>query len=421
MKPTVLMLGWEYPPMINGGLGIASMGLAKALSEEIPVHLILPNAHPEQETEGVNIIGLDKIDLETLWEKNKVYYENRLQDLRLSYVNVPLSGYETTQELVLEEDPPLPLPPRFFVLKELYGQELPRRILDYSEISIRLTAELDFDIIHAHDWMTFIAAMEIKRETQKPLVLHVHSLEYDRGGAESKNWVFQLEKQAFEIADLILPVSHYTAEVIREHYGIDPKKIKAVHNAIEPLNPYRKDKHFKGKLVSFIGRLTHQKGPEHFFNMAMEILKQMDGVRFVVAGKGDALSALLDKASAAHIGDKFHFTGFLGHAMVLELLAMSDLCVMPSASEPFGLVALEATQMGVPCIIPFQSGAAEVLLNTPKFQAGDIENMAAQSCHILQDDAYREELVRKNQEDIKDISWEKVAQKILNYYKALLV
>lgn len=421
MKPTVLMLGWEYPPVINGGLGIASMGLATALSKLLPVHLILPQTPTIQtEEEGdMQVIGLDQVVTEDLWENTETVYEERIQDLRLSYANIPLSGYETPEELEEKEEEISQMPRRFFALKDLYGRDLPRRILDYSEISIQLAEKLDFDLIHAHDWMTFVAGMELKKKTGKPLVLHVHSLEYDRGDALQKNWVFHLEKQAFEMADLIIPVSHYTAELIREHYGIDAKKIKAIHNALSPVKEYRREKPFKDKLVSFVGRLTSQKDPDSFFEMAMEILEQMDGVRFVVAGKGQALDRLLDKVSQAWIGDKFHFAGFLSREKTLDLLAMTDVCVMPSISEPFGLVALEATQMGAPCVIPYQSGVSEVLLHTPKFQAGNVQEMAALTLSLLQNPAYHDEILQKNKASIKELTWEVAAAKIKHLYDSL--
>ncbi|MEL6256017.1 MAG: glycosyltransferase family 4 protein [Bacteroidota bacterium] len=420
MNPSVLMLGWEYPPLINGGLGLASMGLAEALSELTTVQLILPKSQKETKEQKIKIIGLDQIDLEELWDPEESRYVEKLQDLRLSYVNIPLSGYQTFEQevMVLEEEEKMPA--RFFELQELYGRNLPRKIIDYSEICIRLAEELEFDLIHAHDWMTFPAAMEIHKQTGKPLVLHIHSLEYDRGGAESKNWVFDLERNAMQEADLVFTVSHYTAEIVRKEYGIQKQKIQVVHNAIEKLIPYRREKPFKDKLVSFIGRVESQKGPEYFFQMAMEVLARRDGVRFVMAGKGSLMGKVMDQVSSALIGDKFHFSGFMDRSQVLDLLAMSDVVVMPSDSEPFGLVALEATQMGVPCIVPFQSGISEILLETPKFQAGDSSLMAEQVLDLLGNPEHHSSVVDANQKAIAELSWEKIAQKVVGLYKKLL-
>ncbi|MDW3648148.1 MAG: glycosyltransferase family 4 protein [Bacteroidia bacterium] len=420
MNPSVLMLGWEYPPLINGGLGLASMGLAEALSELTSVQLILPNSQADSDEQKIKIIGLDQIDLEELWDPEDSRYVEKLQDLRLSYVNIPLSGYQSFEQevMVLEEEEKMPA--RFFELRELYGRNLPRKIIDYSEICIRLAEDLEFDIIHAHDWMTFPAALEIHKQTGKPLVLHIHSLEYDRGGPESKNWVFQLEQKAMQDADMVFTVSHYTAEIARQEYGIKKRKIRVVHNAIEKIKAYRREKPFKDKLVSFVGRLESQKGPEYFFQMAMEILARKDSVRFVMAGKGSLMAKVMDQVSSALIGDKFHFTGFMDRPQVLDLMAMTDVFVMPSDSEPFGLVALEATQMGVPCIVPFQSGISEIFLETPKFQAGDSGLMAEQVLELLDNPEYHQSVLDANQTAIAELSWEKIAEKVISLYKKLL-
>ncbi|MEM8887711.1 MAG: glycosyltransferase family 4 protein, partial [Bacteroidota bacterium] len=403
-----------------GGLGLASMGLAEALSELTPVQLILPKSQPESAEEKIKIIGLDQIDLEELWDSEDSRYVEKLQYLRLSYVNIQLSGYQSFEQevMVLEEEEKLPA--RFFELRELYGRNLPRKIIDYSEICIRLAEDLEFDLIHAHDWMTFPAAMEMQKQSGKPLVLHVHSLEYDRGGPASKNWVFDLEQKAMEAADMIFTVSHYTAEIVRKEYGIEKKKIRVVHNAIEKLKAYRREKPFKDQLVSFVGRVESQKGPEYFFQMAMEILARKDGVRFVMAGKGSLMGKVMDQVSSALIGDKFHFTGFMDRPQVLDLLAMTDVFVMPSDSEPFGLVALEATQMGVPCIVPFQSGISEILLETPKFQAGDSNLMAEQVLELLNNPEYHGSVLAANQDAIAELSWEKIAKRVISLYKKLL-
>lgn len=417
MNASVLMLGWEFPPMINGGLGVASMGLAEALAKQTKVQLILPTHPSLQKETDLEILGLDQMDMSELQEVLPHFSEEKLQDLRLSYIPIPLMGYESFEQLQQEEEEILP--PRFFELKQLYGRDLPRKIIEYSELCLKLAEDLEFDLIHAHDWMTFPAALELQRKTGKALVLHIHSLQSDRNPEDAKNWIAELEKMAMDAADLVIAVSHYTAEQIRQRYKISKKKIAVVHNAIAPIEAYKKEKNFKEKLICFIGRLEKQKGPQYFFEMAMKILAKKDGVRFVMAGKGSEMDTIMDQVSTAHIGDKFHFTGFLDREKVMDLLSISDVCVMPSASEPFGLVALEASQMKVPCLIPFQSGAAEVLLDTPKFQIGDIQTMADLCIHLLSDPDYYQAVVSKNHQAAAGLSWEGIARKICELYKKL--
>ena len=434
----VLMLGWEFPPFVNGGLGVASHGLAEALSPHIDLNILVPRADSSDVAAkaNINILGLNKVDLKKLWKETTPRAYDRLRDVRLAYVDVHLAGYERVREETYPDPPALHSftverfwqltqktrenPVHNFNLKELYGDDLFERIREYSNICLRISQTLDFDIVHAHDWMTFLAALEIKSHRNCPLVLHVHSLEYDRNGPERKGWVYQLERHAMEEADAIIPVSEYTAQIIGEHYQIPGEKIFPVHNAIKPEEKVRKKPVFPDKLVVFMGRLAMQKGPHYFFDAAYKVLEQMDGVRFIMAGSGQEMPQIIERVSKARIGDKFHFTGHLSPEKARHLLSMTDVFVMPSESEPFGLVAIEAAQMGVPLIISNNSGAAEVLPNALSTDPGDTDKIAGYIISLLKHPNLAKELVEKNQKDIDSLSWEVAALKVLDIYQNLL-
>jgi glycosyltransferase involved in cell wall biosynthesis len=281
--------------------------------------------------------------------------------------------------------------------------------------AIALTKE--FDVIHAHDWMTMIAGMEIKARTGKPLVVHVHSLEYDRSGEDSRGWVYQVEKKGMESADVLMPVSEYTAKIIEEHYKIDKNKISTVHNGIRKVTPFRSEPKFPEKIVLFVGRLTRQKGPEHFLDIASKVIEKEKNVRFIMAGTGDYYRQLLEKSAYRELSDRFHLTGFLNSEKLNNLLSMSDVYCMPSVSEPFGLSAVEAVQFGVPCVISKQSGVAEVLNGSLKFDFWDITKASDYIINLLSDNTLRDRVVSDGQRDLQHISWDISAEKVINAYR----
>ena len=275
---------------------------------------------------------------------------------------------------------------------------------------------MDFDIIHCHDWMTFPAAMLVKQQSKKPLVVHVHSLEYDRSGPESKNWVFDIEKEAMSKADIVVPVSNYTGSIAQEHYGIAAAKIFPVHNGADTVEVFKVKNEFPEKLVLFLGRVTGQKGPQYFLDIASKVLQHAPNVRFVMAGTGDQLRDLIENGAYKNIGTKFHFTGFLTKEKVHKLLSMTDVYCMPSVSEPFGLSALEAAQFGIPCVISKQSGVSEVLFGALKADFWDIEKMASHIITLLQNNSLKDALVKDAFNDLKNCTWDKAAEKILPLY-----
>lgn len=427
-KLKVLMLGWEFPPVINGGLGVACYGLSKALSKYADISLIIPKGDPNFLMNNVETIGLNNIDIENLKIQSSTSAYKFLSDV--DFIDANLMPYESKDLGVLSKqyattDTAL-IKQRIkkdigvFDTNDLYDGALGERVQNFAKLAVIIASQKDFDVIHAHDWMTFVAGMEIKAATGKPLLLHVHSLEVDRNGPDSKGWIYQVEKSAMEYADIIVPVSHYTAGVIKTFYGISPEKIFPVHNGIDQVQAYRSESSLPEKIVLFLGRITGQKGPEYFFETASKVLEFMPNVRFVMAGSGNMMKGIIENSAYKHLGNKFHFTGFLSQERVRYLLSIADVYVMPSVSEPFGLSALEAAQFGVPCVISKQSGVAEVLPSALKADFWDVDKMAGNIISILKYKGLRDQLVKDAYHDLSKISWEDTAKNIMEIYDSKL-
>jgi len=428
------MLGWEFPPLINGGLGIACLGLGRALAKHVDLTFILPQTDPAYFVDQVNFIGLNHLteqDLESMsqTEELRTFAEVDLITANLQpyldaapetsgRVSTERTGSETiTQYEKFKEETGLAL---FADKGTLYGEDVNARVVAYARAAAALAENRDFDLIHAHDWMTFLAGMEIKARTGKPLVLHVHSLSYDRSGPEARGWVFEIEKQAMEAADLIIPVSHYTGTICSGHYGIKESKIHPVHNGADPVDAFRAEKTFPEKLVLFLGRVTGQKGPRFFLEIAAKVLEQNRNVRFVMAGTGERLRELIEYGAFRDVGDRLHFTGFLTRDKVNDLLSMTDVYCMPSVSEPFGLSALEAVQFDIPAVISKQSGVAEVLTKARKADYWDVEKMAEHIIELIFDDEAHAEAVTASREDQRNCTWEQAALKVTQLYTSQL-
>lgn len=429
VKPKVLMLGWEYPPYLNGGLGVATAGLAAALAPLTELTLVLPRSEVARLPAGGRILSLHGQALPERRQRHTRRETELLREVRVEYVPVVLQGYEQvgrrfapiTREHWLRVEHLVPedlitRPAQPFFIDQLYGDDVVSRVIDYSELVLRLAEDLDFDLIHAHDWMTFLAGLHLKARSGKPLVLHVHSLEYDRGGPASRGWIFELEQHALHQADLVMPVSRYTADILRRVYGVASDRLYPVRNGIEPMDRYRVARPFAEPLVAFLGRITPQKGPRYFFDAALRVLRQGTPAQFVVAGRGEEIDALMRQATAAQVRDRVHFPGFLDRDRVRDLLAMADVFVLPSVSEPFGLVALEAAQMGVPCLLSTQSGVAEVLHGALQVDYADTEAMARLIARLIRAPHLRAQVIAAQDRALARISWPATAQKVLTGY-----
>ncbi|MCA0427672.1 MAG: glycosyltransferase family 4 protein [Bacteroidetes bacterium] len=420
-RTRVLMFGWEFPPVISGGLGVATLGLCKAMSPLADVKMIIPKSVPDFNIPNIELVGLNSLSQEQLRElfKKEAEFEftESAQGKRPSfgpYTRIPENEFISQKfyEVMHEDIKP-------FEIDDLYAGDVIKKVMEFARISVQYGLKQKFDVIHAHDWMTFLPGMELKLKTGKPLVLHVHSTEYDRAGEHSKNWVYDLERRAMHLADRIIPVSHYTGTICERHYGVDPGKIMPVHNGIEAVKHTVKKSPFDEKLVIFFGRVTMQKGPEYFVEAAKLVLAHHPNVKFVMAGSGDLLRPMIEKTAAYGLGDKFYFTGFLNKVMLNELLAIADVYCMPSVSEPFGLSAVEAVQYGIPTIISKTSGVAEALHGSMQFDVWDVQKFAQYIVAALDYEGLRKSVVDANFHSLESITWENCALQVMNVYQSI--
>ena len=419
--PKVLMLGWEFPPVINGGLGVACHDLSIAMSQMSDITMIVPKSSADFRVKNMNLIGVNNVDA-NLFESYPSNYHKPLP-FQLHSIPANLDPYYS-QDFSGKGNPDF-----FgfvngkdklaaFNMENLYGGDVINKVLQFADIAATLASTLDFDVIHAHDWMTMIAGIKIKQNTGKPLIMHIHSLEVDRSGMDSTGWVYDLEKKGMEYADMVIPVSNYTAENIQTYYGINKNKITVVHNGSCIVQPFVNERKFKEKTVLFVGRLTRQKGPEKFVDIASKVLEKNPDVRFVMAGVGDYFKKVLEKSSYNSLGNRFHMTGFLNVEKLRYLFSVSDIYCMPSVSEPFGLSAIEAAQFGIPCVISKQSGVAEVLPGSLKFDHWDTNKAADYILSLLRDEVLRKKVVEDASNNLDKISWDVSAEKIIKAYQS---
>jgi glycosyltransferase involved in cell wall biosynthesis len=304
-----------------------------------------------------------------------------------------------------------------------YGPDLFQEIKNYALVAEIIARNNQFDIIHAHDWLTFPAGMAAKKISGKPLVVHVHATDFDRSGGFVNPRVYAIEREGMEMADRIIAVSGFTKNIIIEKYGIPHEKITVVYNAVEPVSDEKEKQLLKGvdeKIVTFLGRITMQKGPEYFIEAAGLVLKKMNNVRFVMAGSGDLMNPMIARVAELGISDHFHFTGFLKGNDVNQMLRMTDVFVMPSVSEPFGIVPLEAMQFNVPVIISNQSGVAEILENAIKIDFWDTFAMADAIYGLLNYSALAAHFKKEGKHEVENLEWVNSANAVTDVYKSVL-
>ncbi|MFO8016317.1 MAG: glycosyltransferase family 4 protein [Candidatus Woesearchaeota archaeon] len=398
----VLMFGWEFPPYNSGGLGTACEGLVKGLSENDTQVIFVAPKTPESPKGG----------------NSNVKLISAMGSIKIRQIDSIVTPYMGANEYSREIDS---LPPEKM---DLYGRDLHHAVYLFSKRGgIIAKNELgNYDIIHCHDWLTYRAGIEAKRISGKPLVVHVHATEFDRTGGNGVNdYVYRLEKEGMANADRVIAVSNYTKNLVVQNYGIDPRKIDVVHNAVE-FNDYRfKDARIIDgmKTVLFLGRLTLQKGPDYFIYTAKRVLDVFPDVRFIMAGSGDMSPFVVQKAADMGIADKVLFTGFLKGADVDRAFQMADLYVMPSVSEPFGITPLESLRNNVPVIVSNQSGISEVLRNALKVDFWDIDETANKIISVLRYSELHDELRDNGSEEIKRFNWGHPARKCIRVYNSL--
>jgi len=423
------MFGWEFPPHVSGGLGTACFGITKALAGlGHKIIFVIPKVLGDVGQSHVEFISASEVPVKKKHRKEFRVFKGL--DIRLidSYLKPYLSksqyedllrGYavklpvhekvrsETWESMVLE-------------ISEHYGPNLVAEVVRYAKVAGAIAKSQSFDVIHAHDWMTVLAGLYAKQVSRKPLILHIHSLEFDRSGEQVNRDIFFIERYGMVSADRIIAVSHYTKNMIVSRYGIDPDKISVVHNAVsrtEAPNIYHVGKSPDKKTVLFLGRITFQKGPDYFVEAAAKVLQKLPEVTFVMAGAGDMMPRMIERVAELGIGKSFHFTGFLHGTEVEQIFAMSDLYVMPSVSEPFGISPLEAMIYDIPVIISRQSGVSEILHHALKVDFWDVNEIANKIIAILRYPILVAEIVEKTRDELRNIRWEYAAEKIVDVYR----
>ncbi len=425
----VLMFGWEFPPHISGGLGTASYGLTKGMAamDDMEVIFVIPKAWGDEDQSMIRLIGANKVPVAF----KKIFYQGvrkSIDQIEVSSKIVPYTDPDEFWKLVSTEVSG----PRVIVqtnnkgmvdFSGRYDSNLLEEIYKYSVVASIIAEENEFDIIHAHDWLTYpagIAAMEV---SGKPLVIHVHATDFDRSGGSVNPDVYNIEKRGMDAATKIITVSNLTRDIVINKYNIHPDKVETVYNAVEPVsfsNDIIVNKGFDEKVVTFLGRITLQKGPEYFIEAAYKVLKVMNNVRFVMAGSGDMMERMMRRAASLKITDRFHFTGFLKGRDVFTMLAMSDVYIMPSVSEPFGISPLEAMQSNVPVIISKQSGVAEILTHAVKTDFWDIDAMADAIYGILNYPALASMFTRNGKEEVIRLKWDNSARHVRDIYERVV-
>jgi glycosyltransferase involved in cell wall biosynthesis len=446
------MLGWEFPPYISGGLGTACYGLTKGLDElGVGICFVLPTPVPVDGSSHVAFrspasladrpaaaVSAADREISKLFEHVEVH---RLQAYLQAY------GQPVTQEEVIREVRRLQeqgqlsesasadlaavtelqpteaqAMPAGRMDGGMYHGDLMEQIQRYEKLAVALAKDETFDVVHAHDWMTFPAGMGVAAATGKPLVVHVHSTEFDRSGLNINQQIYDIERAGMTRADRVVCVSHLTRTICTSRYGVPAEKVAVVYNAVQlPADDaiqMRPISH-KEKIVLFLGRVTMQKGPEYFLRAARKVVDKYDAVRFVMAGSGDMVTQCINEVADLRLGSHVTFTGFLHGQDVDRIFSMADLFVMPSVSEPFGIAPLEALTHNVPVIISRQSGVSEVLQHVLKVDFWDTDEMANKILAVLRHPPLQRTLRQHGQIEVRKLSWRDSAEKLKSVYAEL--
>ncbi len=449
----VLMFGWEFPPHISGGLGTACYGLTKGLAyHDLDIVFVVPKSYGDEDQSLIKVIGASQVPVKRrqylIAADEQVSKDGRTQDspYSMTYIEVgsrlvPYLSPEEFESFIRERiahkdyawaEPFTRNIPGSAILTETvgtinftgkYGPELLQEVSNYSLVAAEIAQEEQFDLIHAHDWLAYPAGIAAKKASGKPLVIHVHATEFDRTGENYNTIVFDIEKSGMEAADLIIAVSNLTRNTVINKYGIPASKVVTVYNAVEPGEPVEYQpvkKVLDEKIVTFLGRITYQKGPEYFIEAASKVLKHTDKARFVMAGSGDLLRKMIRRAARLGIMEKFHFTDFLKGPDVDQMFALSDVYVMPSVSEPFGISPLEAMRSNVPVIISKQSGVSEILKHAIKIDFWDVDAMADAIYGLISYPSLSEFFRQHGRAEVDKLKWEESALEVKKHYSNVL-
>jgi glycosyltransferase involved in cell wall biosynthesis len=422
------MLGWEFPPFISGGLGTACYGLTKAMDQlGINVTFCLPKIADNKYATHVKLVGPDS-------QTSQPFEFDNLKNVTFRTINSPLQPYSTPDVYQRRIEEALRQKQKMHggnvgVTDQLlasidYSCDMYTEVYRYAAVAAELAENEQFDIVHAHDWMTYPAGIVVAAISGKPLIIHVHSTEFDRSGDNVNQMIYNVERRGMHAADKVITVSYFTRNIIISRYGVSGEKVEVVHNGVErngnwPLNESGIDR--DEKIVLFLGRITMQKGPEYFLLAAKKVLEVMDNVKFVMVGSGDLMHRAVEMAAELGIGHKVLFTGFLRGEDVQRIYKIADLYVMPSVSEPFGIAPLEALDHDVPVIISKQSGVSEVLTHALKVDFWDVDEIANKIIAVLKYPPLEMMLRNCGNFEVRKLRWKDSAAKCAKIYEETLV
>ena len=426
------MFGWEFPPHIAGGLGTACYGMTRGLARNgVEVVFVMPRAYGDEDQRFVRVVNAS--DVETIGTRDHEFSEELLEKVSFIHIDSNMLPYISPEEYAAYHDEFVrsgrthewtDVWKQRYTFSGKYGANLMEEVARYAMVAAQVAKDLEgqFDVIHAHDWLTYFAGIAAKRVSGKPLVVHMHATEFDRSGENINRRVYAIEKAGMQAADRVIAVSELTRRIVIGKYGIPADKVVTVHNAVrfgesEEAAPERA---VKDKVVTFLGRITYQKGPDYFVEDAAKVLQRVSDVRFVMAGSGDLMNHVVRRVAQLGIADRFHFTGFLKGGEVQRMFRLSDVYVMPSVSEPFGISPLEAMRSGVPVIISRQSGVAEVLDYAIKVNYWDVDALADAIYGLLTYPALGRMFASKGLEEVTGLKWTNAAAKIKTVYETVV-
>ena len=426
----VLMFGWEFPPHITGGLGTACEGIVKGLAYNgVETLFVMPSASGDEDQSATTIINASDVAVDTASSTVDEFLD-KVKFVHIGTNMIPYVGPEEFSSIVEEERRRQSEDFRIqygmkYKFSGKYGTNLMEEVARYAMVggTIAMQHKDEFDVIHAHDWLTYLAGIAAKELTGKPLVVHVHATSYDRGDEKHIDTrILDIETRGMLAADRVVTVSNLTRSIVINKYHIDPSKVVTVHNAVDfsGRENLSVERGVKDKVVTFLGRITFQKGPEYFIEAAAKVLKRTDNVRFVMAGSGDMMNRCIKYVARLGISDRFHFTGFLRGKDVQKMFALSDVYIMPSVSEPFGISPLEAMRTNVPSIISHQSGAAEILKYAFKVDFWDVDAMADCIFGLLKYPALSSFAAKQGYDEVNRLKWNVATAKLKTIYESLI-
>ena len=427
------MFGWEFPPHIAGGLGTACYGMTQGLARnDVEVIFVMPKASGDEDQSFVKVVNASDIEARYC-DASVEGSEDIMSKISFIHIDSNMVPYISPEEWSTYRESYERTGKKFwerkgdswtqrYTFSGKYGANIMEEVARYAVVAAEVARQLEgqFDVIHAHDWLTYFAGVAAKQVSGKPLVVHMHATSFDRSSSDNIDTrVYEIERQGMAAADMVIAVSNLTCNIVINKYNIEPEKVVAVHNAVqfaENDNPLPK-RGVDDKIVTFLGRITFQKGPDYFIEAAAKVLKRVPNVRFVMAGSGDMMNHCIRRAAQLGIADRFHFTGFLKGDDVQKMFQLSDVYIMPSVSEPFGISPLEAMRSNVPTIISHQSGVAEVLDYAVKVNYWDVDAMADAIYGLITYPALAKMFSEKGMEEVNSLKWFNAATKIKDVYQ----